>query len=113
MHCLNLCKIGANKLFDLVQAKYAGIKRVEVREIVSKCMTCILHQPLKSSDPIRNITASQPWERIQIDLMDFRKFSDDNMGFSWILNVLDVYSKFLFSVPLKHKNMEEVRKSLF
>ncbi len=102
-------KIGVNKLWALIKSKYVGIKREKIRDFVSKCLTCALHQPLKSTDPVRNVIASQPWERIQIDLMDFRKFAEDNRGYCWILNVIDVYSKFLFSVPLRSKQMEEVR----
>ncbi len=47
-----------------------------------------MHAPLKHSDVVKNITAKQNWERIQIDLMDFLKFKEDNDEFYWVLNTL-------------------------
>ena len=91
-----------------LKAKYCGISRKRVESFVKNCWACCVHQPLKEKDIVRNITATHSWERIQIDLIDLRSFSDINSGYSWILHIIDVYSKFSFVFPLKSKSSEEV-----
>jgi len=45
---------------------------------------------------------------LQIDLMDFSNLSKFNSGYSFLLNVIDIFSKFLWSIPLKNKSGENV-----
>ena len=43
-----------------------------------------------------------------VDLMDMSKFSKENSGFSFILVVIDIFSKFLWMRPLKYKKGQSV-----
>ena len=95
-----------------ISQKYSGIKRTMIREYLDLCESCLHHEPLKRTDIVRNIRSKRPWERIQIDLVDLRKFSTENNGYSWILNVIDVFSKFLFSFKLNSKNSKEVSECM-
>jgi len=47
-----------------------------------------------------------------MDAIDMRKFTAENDGYNWILNIVDVYSKFMFAFALKTKSAEEVRNCL-
>ena len=96
-------------MWDAFSAKYFGVPRKVVEDYVRQCSSCALNVPLKDRDIVRNITASFNWERIQIDLIDLRKYSDVNDGYCWILHVLDVYSKFSFVFPMMQKSAVEVR----
>ena len=42
------------------------------------------------------------------DLMDMQAFSKDNNGIKYLLTVIDIFSKFLWIVPLKRKTEQEV-----
>lgn len=48
----------------------------------------------------------------QLDLIDFRSLSKQNEGYNWILICIDVFSKFLWAVPLKKKTGFEVTKAM-
>lgn len=39
-------------------------------------------------------------------------YQEVNNGYSWILNILDLYSKYLYSIPLKQKTAVNVRDLL-
>jgi hypothetical protein len=91
-----------------ISRRYSGIKKATVASFLEKCESCTRFQPLKTSDLIQNVRGTKPWERLQIDLVDLRKYSDVNQGFSWILNVLDTFSKYLHSYRLKSKESGEV-----
>ena len=45
---------------------------------------------------------------MQADLMDLSKFSKYNNGFRYILNIIDIYSCFVWSFPLKTKKPDEI-----
>jgi len=79
---------------------------------VKKCEACQRHQPLKRVEPIRSILAEKPFERIQMDAIEMRKFTAENDGYNWILNIVDVYSKLIFAFALKTKSAEDVRNCL-
>jgi len=44
----------------------------------------------------------------QADLINFQKYNE--RGFKWILTVVDVFSKYLWAIPLKNKSTEEVKE---
>jgi hypothetical protein len=99
---------GIQKLWGEIKDRFIGISRKRVEKFVGECEACALHLPLKEFDEVRNVTASKIFEHLQIDLIDVRKYADKNDGFSWILNCIDVYSRFSFVFPLKTKTAKEV-----
>ena len=42
------------------------------------------------------------------DLIDLQAFSKDNNGLKYLLTVIDIFSKFVWFVPLKRKTGQEV-----
>ena len=42
------------------------------------------------------------------DLLDMQAFSKDNNGIKYLLTVIDIFSKFVWIVPLKRKTEREV-----
>lgn len=63
-----------------------------------------LHKPARRRFT-RNVTyADNIDESWQTDLTDFQSLKDDNDGFTFILCVIDVFSKYGWAVPLKDKS---------
>lgn len=104
---------GEKKMWYAITREYSGIKREVLKEYLANCEECQHYQALKTTDVVKNIRASRSFERLQIDLVDLRKFSSLNDGFNWMLNVIDVFSKYLFSFKLKDKSAIEVISILF
>jgi transposase InsO family protein len=48
----------------------------------------------------------------QCDLMDISKWSKTNSGYKWLLNVIDIYSRKAWSVPLKNKTGKTVTEAI-
>ena len=42
------------------------------------------------------------------DLIDMQAFSKDNNGIKYLLTVIDIFSKFVWIIPLKRKTGQEV-----
>ncbi|KAK3917814.1 Putative uncharacterized transposon-derived protein [Frankliniella fusca] len=69
-----------------------------------------LHKPARRRFP-RNVTyADNIDESWQTDLTDFQSVKKDNDGFSYILCVIDVFSKYGWAVPLKDKSGPSIIK---
>ena len=47
-------------------------------------------------------------EILAADLIDMQAFSQDNNGIKYLLTVIDIFSKFVWIVPLKRKKGQEV-----
>lgn len=45
-----------------------------------------------------------------MDCVDFRKYRERNNNVGFLLNIIDVYTKYLWSFPLQHKSAEAVIK---
>jgi transposase InsO family protein len=99
---------GQEKFWRLVQQKYAGISRETCREIVKSCIVCANAVPLKRKEANTVIKVIRPWERIQVDFVDLRFCSDVNDGYSWLLTLIDCYTKFAFAFPTRDKSAESV-----
>ncbi|KAK3907811.1 Putative uncharacterized transposon-derived protein [Frankliniella fusca] len=69
-----------------------------------------LHKPARRRFP-RNVTyADNIDESWQTDLTDFQSLKKDNDGYSFILCVIDVFSKYGWAVPMKDKSGTSIVK---
>jgi transposase InsO family protein len=67
-----------------------------------------LHKPIRHKFKRRRVfvyTVDDIWTA---DLMDFQKLSKHNKNFKYLLNVIDTFSKFAYSIPLKTKSSQEI-----
>ena len=48
----------------------------------------------------------------QADLVDYSKLKRDNTGYTFVLTVIDCFSRFALALPLKRKSGEEVATAL-
>ena len=58
-----------------MNSKYCGISRMQVRQILKHCATCIKVAPNKIRAPLQPIRVGKTLERLQIDLMDMGSIS--------------------------------------
>ncbi|KAI5151337.1 hypothetical protein ENBRE01_2067 [Enteropsectra breve] len=81
----------------------------EIKRVLERCSECQMMFRIKTRPENKVIYAAKPGALYQADLIDLRVYTDLNDDFCWILNILDVYSKYLISVPLKAKNAHMVK----
>jgi len=58
------------------------------------------------------ITETGVGHGMQMDLMDMKKIATRNKNFSWILCIIDVYSRHAWAFPLKRKTQTQVHGAL-
>lgn len=70
-----------------------------------------LHRPARKHFPRRRIIIKGLDDTWQADLIDLVAYSRDNKGHKYILVVIDNFSKFVWTEPLKTKSAEDVSRA--
>ena len=71
------------------------------------------HRQYRGVKKYRKVYAKRARYLIQMDLLDFRKYSKENRGYNYILCAIDAFTKKLWTFPLKRKSAEEVHEQIF
>ena len=99
--------LGRDKFYARVHALYAGITRADVERFVSNDET---HQLLRRVVNRMKVVRPLPVPegrgiRWQMDLIDMgERFQHDNLGYRYVLTVIDTFTKYAWAVPLKTKD---------
>ena len=62
-----------------------------------------LHKPVKRKFQRRHVNAFSIDDVWGADLVDMREWEKQNKGYKYMLNVIDVFSKYAWSIPMKNK----------
>lgn len=104
--------IGINKMVALINQKYYGISKANITEYVKSCDACKRFNSLRTIQPVYINDIRRRFDRFIIDCVDLRRYRDQNEGFCCILNVIDTFTKYLWSFKLKNKTAISVKESL-
>lgn len=67
-----------------------------------------LHGPVRKKFPRRKVFVDGVDDTWGMDLVDMSEWKSSNDGFAWMLNIVDVFSRFAWSVPLQNKTATAV-----
>ena len=98
------------KLYNLL--KHRGIKYDEVKDYIQKQET---HQLFKKQKRIKNyfpIVAKHTNEIWQMDLIVVSDISTANENYKYIIACIDVFSRFVWAIPIKHKDTRTIIECL-
>src|SRR5206468_8198398 len=62
-----------------------------------------LHKPVISKFQRRHVNALSIDDTWRADLVDMSEWEKQNKGYKYMLNVIDVFSKYSWSIPMKNK----------
>jgi len=96
------------KLFEMVKSK--GVTMKETQKFLKDQLVYQLHfkpkpQPRRNQGSIVSGFENQMW---MADLVDFQDVATRNKGYSYILTIVDVFSKKAQAIPLKNKGSDEM-----
>ena len=82
---------------------------------IQNCAICIQSKPAKPEHiktPLQELMSitNTPEELMQIDLLG--KFTPPSGGYNYILTAIDVFSRYLFAVPIRHASTTEIVDAL-
>ena len=69
------------------------------------------HKPIIRRFERRRVYSPTTDHQWQTDLVDMQQFSRQNKGYNYILTVIDIFSKYAFAEPIKHKTGQDVAEA--
>ena len=105
--------IGRDRFYAHVAAKYVGISRPRVQQFLNNQELHQLVQQVKKQRVNTAIIAAGPMARWQADLVDMSKYkSPQNGQVTFLLTVVDCFSKFAWVVGLTNKEASTVAAAM-
>ena len=101
---------GLEKFWQTVRDK-KGERSISKKDVTQFYKSQEVNQQFKKPDTNKQHKIRCPWLRVgclQGDLMDIGKFKLRNGGYTFILNVIDIYSRYAWSIPIKGKTNQAV-----
>jgi len=104
----------APKLAKTIRSQHPEIRTADVVRFVARQPAAQINHEvhLNRRDKYNKILAFHPNDVWQADLLDVQNLSGVNKNYRYILNVIDVYSRYLWSFPLKTKGAQDVATAL-
>ena len=104
---------GRDTTFEKLSAAFYNITRAEVEMLIRETEVYQVSSKTKNPEKVTNpLVTSRPMEHLQMDLVDFHQYARENYNYTFLLVVVDCFSKFLWAFPLKHKEAPEVLSKL-
>ena len=78
----------------------------------NKILSEELHKPKRKNFPRRKIIVNHIDEIFAADLVEMQKFAKLNKGYRYLLTCIDIFSKFVWVIPLKDKKGITIKQAL-
>ena len=87
-------------------------KKKNVEEWLSSQNTYTLHKQVRKRFPRNPYTVTNIDDVWEMDLVDLSSLAKYNDKFKYLLNVIDIFSRYAWSVPLKNKTGNSITSAL-
>lgn len=96
------------KLYRAAKKSNPDIKLKDVIHWLETQKSYTLHRRLKTKFKKRKVVTRGVGYQFQADLVDYSKLRRDNSGYTFVLTIIDCFSRLAFAIPIKRKTGEEV-----
>ena len=93
----------ANALYRQAKGRIKGLTMSKVVYFLKGQDGYTMHRRVVHRFRRRRYVVDAPGHVIQMDLADFRSLAKQNKGFNYVLVAVDVFSRYLYTYPLKNK----------
>jgi len=104
--------VGIDRFYNQVSARYFGITKQMVTNFMNNLESYQLHKRVKRAATVNPILPKGPMQYYQIDLIDMSNYKWSNNGYSWILTIIDLFTKKAYAVGLKNKEAPTVTDAI-
>jgi transposase InsO family protein len=105
-------KNGTNSLYDLVKSRFVGISQRACAEFLRNQEAHQLLLVPRKHKTVHSIVPAKVLQHMQVDLVDVSALAPQNKRWTFLLTAIDLFSKYAFVVPLKHKTEALVAAAL-
>ena len=98
----------AERLYEKAHERNPEITKKEVSEFLREQEVYQLHKEVHRKKEYLKTFVGHLAEQIQIDLIDMRKYGRYNEGYNWIIAMIDIFSRYAFTIAVKSKSGKDV-----
>ena len=95
-----------------LQNRFLKVDKKHVTDWLRGQETYTLHRPARTKFRWRPTIVAGPGVQVQANLMDVRSHAKNNDGVTYLLNIVDLFSKNARSLPIKNKSAQSVTEAL-
>ena len=106
---------GSRRIFHQMKHSYSGLTERVIHDVISSStLSRQMNARFTNKAPFRPVSAHTVQEHLQIDLVDMsnRRIHHHGTTYSYILSVLDNFSRYVWLTPLKNKSSKIVKNAL-
>lgn len=104
--------VGRDKFYARISKRFFGITKEMISDFLRNLEVNQVHKTIPKARVVKPIISKSKNERWQCDLIDFTSHEYWNNSYSWILIVIDHFTKYAWAFVLKNKGMQTVAKEL-
>ncbi|KAF0433767.1 SCAN domain-containing protein 3-like [Gigaspora margarita] len=101
-----------HKTYTMIYKQHIGITQDEVEKYVNNCSTCIRNRSIKEKSDFTSVVSVGPLEHLQVNLVDLLSYAEKNDRYCYILTLIDVFSCYIWAIPLKDKESSTIHTEL-
>lgn len=102
--------IGVDKFIKILKKEGVTMKANDVREFIkSQSSNQVYNEPTKQPG---HIVAFQPFDKVQMDILNMFDFKGSNKNNAYILLIIDIFTRHLTAYSIKNKSVESVKAAL-
>ena len=101
-----------NKLYKAAKEIDPNVKHIDVKNFLEGIDSYTLHKPARRKYPTNMVVAPSTDANWQMDLSDVSHLAAHNDGVHFLLFIIDIYSRYLWIIPLKNKTSAGVATAL-
>ena len=94
---------GAEKLYNKANKIDPRIDREEAKKFIKQQEIYQLNKEVHRKKENLKTFVGHIAEQIQIDLIDMKKYSKHNEGYNWIITMIDIFTRYAFTIAVKSK----------
>ena len=99
---------GAEKLYNKANKIDPRIDREDVSKFLKQQEIYQLHKEVHRKEGYLKTFVGHIAEQIQIGLIDMQKYSKHNEGYNWIITMIDIFTRYAFTIAVKSKSGKDV-----
>jgi transposase InsO family protein len=103
---------GSKSLYERLSREFLNISRRHVQERLKKIELVQITNPIENNKIVKPIVSERCNQQWEIDLIDISSISKNNDGITFLMCVIDTFSKFAFVEPLKNKTSQSIAYTL-
>ena len=99
---------GFNQFYEGVKSKDPSVSESQVKKALRSIDSFTLHKPIKKPPIYRRVYTKGIGYQYEIDLVDLSKFKDENDGHTFVITIIDTFSKRAWAFKLKSKSAKAI-----